>query len=66
MNKSKITDCDYINFLIGTQKVYSCTEAERVQPATEGAPSHDAFTRQLNRLLPSAARLWSEVQEHVI
>jgi hypothetical protein len=65
MNKSKITDCDYIDFLIGTQKVYSCTEAERVQPDETGAPSHDAFTRQLHRLFPSTEQLWSEVFEHV-
>ncbi len=66
MNNAKITDCDSIDFLIGTQKVYNCcAEAERVQPATEGVPAHDAFTRQLNRLFPSAARRWAEVQEHV-
>lgn len=65
MNKSKITDCDYINFLIGTQKVYSCAEAERVHPEEEGSPCHDAFTRHLHRLLPSTDRLWSEIREHV-
>lgn len=65
MNKSKITDYDYIDFLIGTQRVYSCTEAERVQPDESCSPSHDAFTRQLNRLLPGTERLWSEVREHV-
>jgi hypothetical protein len=36
MNKAKVTDCDYIDFLIGTQRVYSCTEAERVQPDETG------------------------------
>jgi putative transposase len=65
MNKPKITDCDYINFLIGTQKVYSCVEAERVQPDEAGRLSHDAFTRQLHRLFPSTDRLWLEVREHV-
>ena len=65
MNKPKITDCDYINFLIGTQKVYSCVEAERVQPDEAGRLSHDAFTRQLHRLFPSTERLWLEVREHV-
>ncbi len=65
MNKVKITDYDYIDFLIGTQKVYVIAEAERVQPDTEGTPARDAFTRQLNRLLPSAARLWAEVQRYV-
>ena len=65
MNKSKVTDYDYIDFLIGTQKVYSCTEAERVQPYETGGPSHDAFTRHLHRLFPNTDRLWSEVREHV-
>lgn len=65
MNKPKVTDYDYIDFLIGTQKVYSCTEAERVQPDKTGGPSHDAFTRHLHRLFPSTNRLWSEVRDHV-
>jgi hypothetical protein len=65
MNKAKVTDCNYIDFLIGTQKVYSCVEAERVQPYETGDPSHDAFTRHLHRLFPNTDRLWSEVREHV-
>ena len=65
MNKAEVTDCDYIDFLIGTQRVYSCTEAERVQPDETGGPSHDAFTRHLHRLFPSTDRLWAEVREHV-
>lgn len=65
MNKPKITGCDYINFLTGTQKVYSCTEAGRVQPDEAGRLSHDAFTRQLHRLFPGTDRIWLEVREHV-
>ena len=65
MNKTNVTDCDYIDFLIGTQKVYSCVEAERVQPDELGGPSHDAFTRHLHRLFPSTDQLWAEVREHV-
>lgn len=65
MNKQKVTGCDYIDFLIGTQKVYSCVEAERVQPVSSCCPSHDAFTRQLHRLFPSTERLRSEVRDHV-
>lgn len=65
MNKSKVTEYDYIDFLIGTQKVYSCTEAERVQPGKAIGPSHDAFTRQPHRLFPTADRLWSEAEDHV-
>lgn len=65
MNKSKVTEYDYIDFLIGTQKVYSCTEAERVHPDETGGPSHDSFTRQLRRFFPTTERLWAEAEEHV-
>ena len=65
MNKPRATEYDYIDFLIGTQKVYSCTEAGRVQPDEAGGPSHDAFTRQLHRLFPSTDRLWTEAEDHV-
>ncbi len=64
MNKPKVTEYDYIDFLIGTQKVHSCAEAERVQPDETGGPSHDAFTRQLHRLFPGENRLRSEIREH--
>ena len=65
MNKAKVTDCDYMNFPTGTQKVHRCTEAERVQPDEPNGAAHDSFTRQLNRLFPGADRLWTEVREHV-
>ena len=65
MNKSKVTEYDYIDFLIGTQKVYSCAEAERVHPDERSGPSHDSYTRQLHRLFPTVERLWSEVRDHV-
>ena len=65
MNKAKVTEYDYIDFLIGTQKVYSCTEAERVHPAKTDGPSHDACTRQLHRLFPTTARLRAEAEQHV-
>lgn len=65
MNKPKVTEYDYIDFLIGTQKIYSCTEAERVQPDETDGPSHNAFTRQLHRLFPTVERLRSEVRDHV-
>ena len=65
MNKAKVTEYDYIDFLIGSQRVYSYTEAARVSPAGEAGPAHDAYTRQLHRLLPTTQRLWSEAREHV-
>ncbi|MCW5200745.1 IS701 family transposase, partial [Desulfobulbus sp. F4] len=64
MNKAEVTDCDYIDFLIGTQRICSCTEAERVQPDETGGPPHDAFTRHLPRHFPGVDRLWAEVREH--
>lgn len=62
MNGPKVTDYDYINFLIGTQKVYSCTEAARVQPDTTQAPAHDALTRLLHRGEANGESLWQEAQ----
>lgn len=65
MNKAKVSEYDYIDFLIGTQRVYSCTEAERVSPEEENGPAHDAYTRQLHRMFPTTERLWEEAKEHV-
>lgn len=56
MNKSKVTEHDYIDFLIGTQGVYSNAEAERVCPQEEDGPlpmmpiraSSIGLSRQLN------------------
>lgn len=63
MNKAKVSEVDYIDFLIGTQRVYSCTEAERVTP--ENKKSHDSYTRQLHRLFPTSERLWEESKKHI-
>jgi len=65
MNPPKVNEYDYINFLIATHKAYSCVEAERVQPKREDSPAHDAITRLLHRMEPSAEALWSEAQQHV-
>lgn len=56
---------DYINFLIATQKGYSGTEAQRVQPESVNPPAHDAITRLLHRMEPSSEALWLEAQQHV-
>ena len=58
MNAPKVSDIDYIQFLIAAQQVYTCTEAAR---CTEIA-SHDAYTRLLSRLPPDTAALWQEVE----
>ena len=44
MNRPKVDDEAYINFLMATPKVCSATEAARVQPEAVDPPAHDAFT----------------------
>ena len=58
MNPPKVSDVDYIQFLIAAQRVYTCTEAARCA----GIASHDAYTRLLSRLPPDTAALWQEVE----
>ena len=65
MNAPRVTDQDYIDFLIATPRQASASEAARVQPDTPHAPAHDAFTRLLARLEPDAETLWCEVRPHV-
>ncbi len=57
MNGAKVSENDYIQFLIAAQRVYSCVEAERVSPE---AIAHDAYTRLLSRLPPDTEALWEE------
>jgi putative transposase len=66
MNQAKVTDLDYINFLVASPLVFSCTEAARVQPDTPRRAAHDALTRLLHRLDPDPRPLWDEAQQHVI
>jgi hypothetical protein len=65
MNPPRVTDRKYIDFLIGTPKEASATEAARVQPIAAKSPAHDAFTRLLTRLEPDPEALWKEVQSLV-
>jgi putative transposase len=62
MNPPRVTDRDYIEFLLATPRVATATEAARVQPNRPNAPAHDAFTRLLTRLEPEPAVLWDEVR----
>jgi len=62
MNPPKCNDQDYINFLIATQKSYSCLEAEKVQPKSDSSPAHDSLTRLLHRDDPDPNKLWSEAK----
>lgn len=61
MNPPKYQAIDYINFLIATQKAYSCVEAARVQPLAS-VPAHDAVTRLLHRLEPNPDSVWEEAK----
>ena len=45
--------------------VFSCTEAARCYPIVANAPSHDSFTRLLQRQTPDTEALWEEVKNHV-
>lgn len=62
MNEAKVNDLDYINFLVATPKVASCTEAARVQPEGPRRAAHDALTRLLQRLEPDTTPLWREAE----
>ena len=66
MNQAKVTDLDYINFLVASPGVCSCTEAARVQPDTPRRAAHDALTRLLQRLDPDPTPLWHEAKQHII
>jgi hypothetical protein len=66
MNQPKVTDLDYINFLVAAPAVFSCAEAGRVQPAGPRRAAHDALNRLLQRLNPDPTPLWNEAQQHVI
>jgi len=65
MNPPKVTDEDYINFIIATPRDVTATEAERVQPESTNAPAHDAFTRLLQRLEPDPETLWQEAKTQI-
>lgn len=62
MNRPRVTDQDYIEFLLATPRIATATEAARVQPHRPNAPAHDAFTRLLTRLEPEPEVLWNEVR----
>lgn len=65
MNAPKCNEYDYIDFLIATPRVYSCTEAARVQPDEDDAPAHDAINRLLLRIETDSEDLWQEARHQV-
>ena len=62
MNPPKCQAEDYIQWLIASPKVASCTEAAR---STTRPIAHDAYTRLLGRLDPNPEELWLEVENLV-
>ncbi len=60
MNPPKCNEYDYINFLTAVSKVFSCTEAEKVQPDYECGPSRDSVNHLLHRLSSDTEALWRE------
>jgi len=61
LNPAKCNDLDYIHFLIASECVFTCTEAAKCHPGGINRPSHDAFTRLLQRQPPDTDALWNEV-----
>ncbi len=59
MNLPKCRAEDYIQWLIASPKVASCTQAAN---ATPGFVAHDSYTRLLERLEPESETLWQEVK----
>ncbi|WP_145280050.1 IS701 family transposase [Tautonia plasticadhaerens] len=62
MNVIKCYDTDYIDFLIASPELFSCTEAAKVQPEAIFPPAHNSFTRRLLLLEPDPEPLWREAR----
>ena len=64
MNKPRVSEEAYIQFLVASPAAVSGTEAARVHAGPLVA--HDAYTRLLHRLEPDAATLWHEARGLVV
>jgi hypothetical protein len=62
---AKVTDLDYIQFLLAAQTAFSCVEAARTDGAPDYPPAHDAYTRLLTRQPPDTEALWTETKPFV-
>jgi putative transposase len=65
MNDPKVRPEDYVQFLLGSPRQFTCTEAARVQPEQEYPPAHDAFNRLLTHLEPDPEALWLEAAPRI-
>ncbi len=62
---AKLSDLDYIQFLLAAQTAFSCVEAAKTDGAPDDPPAHDAYTRLLTRQPPDTEALWQETQPFV-
>ena len=62
INPVKCIEFDYINFLIASSRVFSCTEASRCSYIDSNSPAHDSFTRLLLSQPSDTEALWGEVK----
>jgi hypothetical protein len=58
----KVTDVDYIQFLLAATTAFSCVEAAKTHGVPAETLAHDAFTRLLLRQPPDTEALWQETQ----
>ena len=65
MVSPRCSDLEYINFLIASSQVFTCTEASQCHPLSEDGPAHDAYTRLLLRQPPDTEALWNEVEKNI-
>jgi hypothetical protein len=63
VNPHKCTELDYIDFLIASSRVFSCTEASKCSYLDSNSPAHDSFIRLLLRQPPDTEALWEEVKD---
>jgi putative transposase len=64
-NHAKVSERDYIQFLLAAQTAFSCVEAAKTDGAPDDPPAHDAYTRLLTRQPPDTEALWQETQAYV-
>ena len=62
MNPPKCTSGNFVNFLISTYQVCSCTEASRCLPAEPVSIAHDSVKRLLERQPHHTGALYEEAQ----
>lgn len=65
MSQPKVSEFQFIDFLIASPSQATATEAQRTQPDSTDPAAHDAYTRLLHRLEPDSDALWVEVQPDV-